>query len=65
MKKYATAIFWDTDGDKELAKTLPQEICIDEVCSIFDGTDEQFEDISNFITDKTGFCHFGFNVIIK
>lgn len=65
MKKYATNILWDTDGDKELAKTLPQDICIDEVCTIYDGTDEQQDIISNFITDKTGFCHYGYDVIIK
>ncbi len=65
MKKYATNIQWDTDGDKELAKSLPKEICIDSVCTIYDGTDEQEEDISNFITEQTGFCHFGYDVIIK
>ncbi len=65
MEKYAVDIKWDTDGDKALFERLPQEICIDEVCSIFDGTDEQHEEISNFITEKTGFCHFGYNVVIK
>jgi hypothetical protein len=65
MKKYATNIFWDTDGDKELAKSLPKEICIEKVCDIYEGTDEQEEIISDFITNKTGFCHFGYDVIIK
>jgi len=65
MKKYATNILWDTDGDKVLSKSLPKEICIDEVCNIYEGTDEQNEIISNFITEKTGFCSFGYDVIIK
>lgn len=62
MKKYATNILWDTDGKKI---SLPNEICIDEVITIFDGTDEHHEIISDFITEKTGFCHFGYDVILK
>lgn len=50
---------------KPLAESLPKEICIDEVCDIYEGTDEQNDIISDFITEKTGFCHFGYNVIIK
>ena len=62
MKKYATNILWDTDGDKELAESLPKKICIDEVIDIYNKTDEQHEIISNFITEKTGFCHFGYDI---
>jgi len=65
MKKYATNILWDTDGDKKLSASLPQEICIDDVCSIYEGTDEQDEIISDYITAETGFCHSGYNVIFK
>jgi len=64
-KKYATNILWDTDGDKKLAQSLPKTICIDEVIDIFDGTDEHYDIISEYITNKTGFCHFGYDVIIK
>lgn len=62
MKKYATNIQWDTD-DEDIS--LPKSICIDSVVSIFDGTDEQLDEISDYITEKTGFCHFGFDVVFK
>ena len=48
-------IQWDTDGDKELFDSLPQEIEIPE-----DITDE--DEISDYISDETGFCHFGFEL---
>lgn len=65
MQKYATNIIWDVDGDVELAQTLPTEICIDEVCGIDDDTEECEEAISNYLSDKTGYCFLGYNVIIK
>lgn len=65
MKKYATNIRWDTDGDKELAASLPQEICLDDIISIYDGTDEQEEQITSYLSDKVGFCHYGYDIIIK
>ena len=46
----ATDIMWDTDGEKV---DLPTEIKIPEGM-----TDE--DEISDYITDLTGFCHFGF-----
>lgn len=51
----ATNIKWDTDGDKKLLKQLPHEIDIPEEI-----TDE--DDIADYITDVTGFCHFGFEI---
>lgn len=46
----ATHIKWDTDGEKI---ALPTEI------ELPDGmTDE--DEISDYISDKTGFCHMGF-----
>ena len=60
LKKYAKNIQWDTDGDQNIK--LPKKICIDSVVSIYDGTDEQDDIISEYITQKTGFCHFGFDV---
>ena len=48
-------IQWDTDGDMKLFDNLPQEI------QIPDGiTDE--DDVSDYISNKTGFCHFGFDL---
>lgn len=49
----AINILWDTDGEKI---ELPTEIDIPEGL-----TDE--EEISDYISDKTGFCHYGFDLI--
>lgn len=62
IKKYATNIQWDTDGEDI---KLPKKICIDSVVSIYDGTDEHDNIISDYITEKTGFCHFGFDVVFE
>lgn len=55
MKAYN--ILWDVDdeGDnsrEEILKTLPTEMEIPE------GIDE--EDVADYLSDETGFCHFGF-----
>lgn len=50
----AINIKWDTDGDKELLESLPKEIGIPKGMS--------YEDIEDYISDQTGFCHFGFDV---
>ena len=49
----AVNIKWDTDGDMEVFDELPTEIEIPEGM-----TDE--EEISDYISDETGFCHNGF-----
>lgn len=49
----AVNIKWDTDGDMELLEELPTEIEIPEGM-----TDE--EEISDYISDETGFCHNGY-----
>lgn len=46
-------IKWDTDGEKI---ELPAEIEIPEEI-----TDE--DEISDYISDETGFCHYGFELI--
>lgn len=51
----AVNIQWDTDGDMELFKQLPTEIDIPE------GMDDT-EEISDYISDETGFCHYGFEL---
>lgn len=48
-------IKWDTDGDLELLQELPKEIEIPE--HFID------EEISDYISDVTGFCHYGFELI--
>ena len=50
----AINIIWDSDYEEDL-KTLPTEIDIPNGM-----TDDE---ISDYITDKTGFCHKGFNLV--
>ncbi len=52
----ATNIKWDTDGDMKLLNELPTEMEIPE-----DMTDE--DEISDYLSDETGFCHEGFDLI--
>lgn len=51
----AVNIQWDTDGDQELLNELPTEI------DIPDGMDNE-DEISDYISDVTGFCHYGFEI---
>lgn len=62
----AVNIKWDTDGDLELLQELSKEIEIPE-CLIDEDTDkdEYEEEISDYISDVTGFCHYGFELINK
>ena len=58
-------IKWDTDGDKELLKTLPKEIDISNEFDVKDYEDDEeqlLDDISDCLTDTYGYCHFGFEV---
>lgn len=57
----AVNIKWDTDGDARLAKELPSEIEISDC--IFDGDEDIEEAISDYISDLTGFCHLGFDLV--
>ena len=50
----AVDIQWDTDGDEELLESLPTEI------QIPPGMDE--DDIADYLSDQTGFCHFGYRL---
>lgn len=58
-------IKWDTDGDKELLKTLPKEIDISNEFDVNDYEDDEeqlLDDISDWLTDTYGYCHFGFEI---
>lgn len=62
-------IKWDTDGDKELLKILPTEIDITEEFDFeeyeIDGEFEKeqlLDDISDWLSDTYGYCHFGFEI---
>lgn len=53
----ATNIKWDTDGDENLLKELPNTIPIpDNVAE---------DEIDDYLSDVTGFCHFGYDLVSK
>ena len=52
----AINIKWDTDGDMEVLNQLPTEMEIPEGI-----TDE--EEMSDYLSDETGFCHYGFELV--
>ncbi len=52
----AVNIKWDTDGDMKVFNDLPTEMEIPE--GMTDG-----EEISDYLSDETGFCHAGFELI--
>jgi hypothetical protein len=51
----AINIIWDVDFEEDL-ENLPTEIDIPNGM-----TDE--EEVSDYITDETGFCHYGFELV--
>lgn len=50
----AVNIKWDTDGDQDAFDALPQEIDIPKGMT--------YEEIEDYLSDQTGFCHLGFEV---
>lgn len=56
-------IAWDTDGDKKLAKTLPQ-CCYINIEDYEEG-DDLDDEIADALSDLTGFCVEGFNYTIE
>lgn len=61
----AINIKWDTDGDMEVLNELPTEMIIpNELEELYKKDKEYtFEEISDWISDETGFCHDGFEVV--
>lgn len=60
MAKYkAFNINWDVDNDEEIIASLPTELTINVDDSITN-EEEVSNEISNLISDETGFCHYGF-----
>lgn len=60
----AINIKWDTDGDKEVLNELPTKMIVpDELEEIYK-KDREFalEEISDWLSDETGFCHAGFEI---
>ena len=72
----AINIKWDTSDEEwndtltasivnTIADSLPTEVNIpEELTKGYDGTnlDTYYSDISDWLSDKYGFCHFGFEV---
>ena len=58
----AVNIKWDTDGDMELLEELPTEVEIPDYL-ITDDEDDLLDDISDWLSDEYGFCHFGFELV--
>ena len=62
MKYIAYNIKWDTDNDQELLKQLPTEIEIpEEVWKEYEENEDE-DILSDYLSDETGFCLFGFDL---
>lgn len=61
----ATNIKWDTDGDMEVLNELPTEMIIPNELEELYKKDREYalEEISDWLSDETGFCHDGFEVV--
>lgn len=61
----AINIKWDTDGDKEVLNALPTEMIVPDELDEMYKKDREFalEEISDWLSDETGFCHYGFEVV--
>lgn len=61
----ATNIKWDTDEEKEVLELLPTEIIIpDDLTELYkEDREYALEKISDYLSDETGFCHGGFEII--
>lgn len=63
----AINIKWDTDGDKEVLNELPTEMIIPNELEELYKKDREYalEEISDWLSDETGFCHDGFEVVME
>lgn len=60
----AINIKWDTDRDMEVLNELPTEMIIPNELEELYKKDREYalEEISDWLSDETGFCHDGFEV---
>lgn len=60
----AINIKWDTDGDMEVFNELPTEIIVPDELEEMYKKDKEYalEEISDWLSDETGFCHAGFEI---
>lgn len=63
----AINIKWDTDGDKDIFNELPTEMIIPNELEELYKKDREYalEEISDWLSDETGFCHDGFKVVME
>ena len=63
----AINIKWDTDGDMEVFDELPTEMIIPNELEELYKKDREYalEEISDWLSDETGFCHAGFEVVME
>ena len=61
----AINIKWDTDGDEEILQDLPTEMIIPDYLEDWYSSDREYamEEISDWLSDETGFCHNGFEIV--
>ena len=58
-------IKWDTNGNMKILKSLPKEIDISDEFDVKDYEDDEdqlLDDISDWLSDTYGYCHFGFEI---
>jgi hypothetical protein len=61
MKHRLVEVKWDTsDGDWN---PLPGELDLPEIVTVPGDIDE--DDISDYLSDRWGYCHFGWNFVRK
>lgn len=60
----AINIKWDTDGDMEVFNELPTEMIVPDELEEMYKKDREYalEEISDWLSDETGFCHSGFEI---
>ena len=62
----AINIKWDTEGDMEVLNELPEELIIpydlEELYKNKEDREYALEEISDWLSDETGFCHAGFEI---
>jgi len=58
MKYLITNIKYDTDGKSKLATSLPKSMVVEVDGRLHD--DNRADAIGDAISNRTGFCHFGF-----
>lgn len=60
----ATNIKWDTDEDLEVFDELPAEMVIPKnLADLYkEDPEDALEEISDWLSDETGFCHAGFEI---